>query len=102
MAAMRNASQRPKEPGIRQFKGATVYDWDSEPSEMRPSEFVESTLASPMWTTPSRLEAPALEVRRPRPPRKQGGVGTVWLAVAVSMALGAGLLMAALRWLPPR
>lgn len=101
---MRNASQRPQEQGIRRFKGVTVFDWDSEPSEMRPSEFVESTLASPMWTTPSRLEAPvpALEVRRPRPPRKQGGVGTVWLALAVAVALGAGMLLAALRWLPHR
>ena len=99
---MRTGKQRPSERGIRKFKGETVFDWDSEPSEMRPSEFVESTLASPMWTTPSRLEAAPLETRRAGPPRKQGGVGTVWLALAVAVALGSALLEAAVHWLSHR
>lgn len=80
---------------VRKFKGSTVYDWDSEPSDERPSEFTAGAAVS----VPAHRAATGLEQRRARPARKRGGLSTL----AVSMLLlgvsaGACMLLLA-RWL---
>ena len=57
------------------FKETTVFDWDSEPAEERPSEFAHSALSG---------FAPL----RPRPRRVTKAFGTVLLAGAAALSLG--------------
>ncbi len=80
---------------MRVYKGVTVFDWDHEPTDMRPSAFVESTQHSThydsVWAPSTQTRASMLERRRPRPPRKRGGMGTgvVLGVLAVGVAFGA-------------
>lgn len=88
------ANQQAQRSQVRTFKGTTVFDWDVEPSDERPSEFVESSLHMGLNTScrPSGFAQLPPEVLRPRPPPKRGG-GNPWLlalAVVAGVA-GAGL-----------
>jgi len=108
------AEKQQQQPNVRKFKGTTVFDWDSEPSEERPSEFAESSLylsqtaisrssgfhkrggdfsASSRGSSYSTLERP-----RARPAQKKGGSGTIWLAVGMVLVITAGGLYGLMRW----
>lgn len=93
---------------IRKFKGTTVFDWDSEPSEERPSEFAESSLylSQTAIARPSGYSSrgsgyanSTLERPRARPAQKKGGSSTLWLALAMVLVITAGGLYGLMRWL---
>jgi len=87
---------------IRRFKGETVFDWETEPSIERPSEMVEPTQYGALWAAASPSGYGGLEVRRPRPPRKRGGLGQAWLAVVLAVALAALAIIGYVRFAPLR
>lgn len=59
------------------FKETTIYDWDSEPAEERPSEFAQSAMSG---FAPLRTHR--------RPPRVNKAFRTVLLAGATALSLG--------------
>ncbi|MEW6707921.1 MAG: hypothetical protein AB1430_24000 [Pseudomonadota bacterium] len=86
----------PRTSDIRRFKGETVYDWESEPADERPTEFGASTGFSTYsgyfhTTADSSLERRRRAARRYR--RK--GSGGLVLGVVVVMAVVTGLLYVA-------
>lgn len=85
---------------VRVFKGETVFDWDAEPSDERPSTFVESTQYGALLQMPRRSMPVPLEVRRPRPPRKRAGVGNAWVGLIVAVGLAAIAIVAYMRFAP--
>ncbi|MFY9510649.1 MAG: hypothetical protein WAQ05_06730 [Rubrivivax sp.] len=112
---MGQKQQQPDSTNIRKFKGTTVFDWDAEPSEERPSEFAESSLYLGQtaisrssgfhkrggdFSTPSRSNSYSqLERARPRPPQKKGGSNAVWvIAIGMVLAITAGGLYGLMRW----
>lgn len=84
---------------MRVYKGETVFDWDFEPTDERPSAFAESTQYGRLWA-PSTRSPSSLEVARPRPPRKRGGIGTAWVVTIVGLAVVAGVLFGYLKSRP--
>jgi hypothetical protein len=78
---------------VRVYKGQTVFDWDHEPSDERPSAFVESTQYGQLWAPSTRAPGAGLEVARARPPRKQGGIGAGWIALIIGLAVAAGAVI---------
>ena len=106
-------AEKQQQPNVRKFKGTTVFDWDSEPSEERPSEFAESSLhltqtaisrssgfhkrggdfSSSRSSGYSTLERPTV-----RPAQKRGGSGTIWLALGLVGIITAGGLYGLMRW----
>jgi hypothetical protein len=73
----------------RDFKDTQVYDWDAEPKDERPSEFIPSTGFSSL-SGYYAMPPDASVYRRSR--RRGGGVG-LWLVAALVVTLGAvGLL----------
>ncbi len=73
--------------GVRQFKGSTVFDWDAEPADERPSEFSRSTGYSGL-SSYTALDTPAA-----RRVSRQSGSVSFWLGVAVVIGLSvAGIL----------
>lgn len=94
----RGDRQQNHQDAVRVYKGVTVFDWDHEPSDMRPSAFVESTQYDSVWAPSTQTRASMLERRRPRPPRKRGGVGTGLVVVVVLLALGVGAALGAWHW----
>ena len=73
---------------VRRFKGETVFDWEAEPSSERPSEFTESTQTQygHVFAPSTRSRNSTLEVARPRPPQKRGGLGAMcgWATAQIS------------------
>jgi hypothetical protein len=84
---------------VRKFKGETVFGWEHEPADERPSEFAPTTRYDTLWTTPLRAPAPALEIPRPRPAQKRGGFNNVWLALVLAVALAGSAIFGVVRWL---
>jgi hypothetical protein len=93
MPAMARDRHQQHQDAVRVYKGETVFDWDSEPADERASAFVESTQYGQLWAPSTRSMASSLEVPRPRPPRTQGGVGTLWIVLIVGFAVAAGVLI---------
>jgi hypothetical protein len=105
--------QQHRTDAVRKFKGTTVFDWDSEPSEERPSEFAESSLYLSQ-TAISRSSGfskrggdfshsrssgySTLERARPRPAQKRGGSNTLWWALGMVAVITAGGLYGLIRW----
>ena len=104
--------QQQRAESVRKFKGTTVFDWDSEPSEERPSEFAESSLHLSQ-TAISRSSGfskrggdfsarssgySTLERPRARPAQKRGGNGTIWLAIGMVIVITGGGLWGLMRW----
>jgi len=83
---------------VRRFKGETVFDWDNEPTSERPSEFTESTQYSGLWGPTTRPRNSTLEVPRPRPPKKRGGIGATWIAIIIAFAVTAGAVIGYMRY----
>ncbi len=85
---------------VRRFKGETVFDWEAEPSSERPSEFTESTQTNygNVFAPSSRSRASTLEVPRPRPPQKRGGIGALWIGIIIAFALSAGTVIGYMRY----
>jgi len=99
MSREHHSRQSPATTGeIRKFKGATVFEWDSEPADERPSEFAETTQIAGPWGPASNNAYVALETRRSRPrtPRR-GSSTTLWLALALVAAIGGGGLFALMK-----
>ena len=72
---------------VRRFKGTTVFDWESEPSIMRSTEFEHSTVPSSLWEA-SRLDSSTL--RQTRLPQRRGlSAVVVYLIVAVAVSTAA-------------
>lgn len=105
--------QQPRAEAVRKFKGTTVFDWDSEPSEERPSEFAESSLHLSQtaisrssgfhkrggdFSTSRSSGYSTLERPRARPAQKKGGSGTLWVALGMVLAITAGGLYGLMRW----
>jgi len=84
---------------IRRFKGETVFDWETEPADERPSELAEPTQYGALWA-PTRSPYVGLEVPRARPPRKRGGLGNAWIAVLLTVALAAAAILGYVRYGP--
>jgi hypothetical protein len=78
---------------VRQFKGSTVFDWDAEPADERPSEFARSTGYSGL-SSYSALDTPAA-----RRASRRGGSGSLWVAVAVVIGLSVAGILALARLL---
>ena len=111
---LRMAEKQKQQPGVRKFKGTTVFDWDSEPSEERPSEFAESSVflsqtaisrssgfhkrGGDFSTTRGSSGYSSLERPSVRPAQKRGGSGTIWLALGMVLVITAGGLYALMRW----
>ena len=76
---------------MRVYKGVTVFDWDHEPTDMRPSAFVESTQYDAVWAPSTQTRVSMLESRRPRPPRKRGGLGTLGVVSVLAVATLVGV-----------
>ena len=87
---------------IRRFKGETVFGWENEPADERPSELSGSTQYGALWAPMTRPPASTLEVARPRPPQKRGGRTNVWLATLLIVTLAAGGLLGVVRLLQAR
>ncbi len=85
---------------MRVFKGETVFDWESEPASERPSAFAESTQQGRAGPSSRRGPASTLEVARPRPPRKQGGIGTTWVVAILGLAVAAGAFIGYVKMRP--
>ena len=85
---------------VRRFKGETVFDWEAEPSSERPSEFTESTQTQygHVFAPSTRSRNSTLEVARPRPPQKRGGLGAMWIAIVISFAVVAGSVIGYTRY----
>jgi hypothetical protein len=87
---------------IRRFKGETVFGWEHEPADERPSVHPETTQYGALWAPLTRPPASTLEVARPRPPRKRGASPNAWLAVLLVVALAAGAIVGVVRFLQAR
>lgn len=73
------------------FKTTQVFDWEAEPKDERPSEFVPSTGFSSLSGYYS-MPPDASVMRRTR---RSGGSGAVlWLSAALVIALGALAMLA--------
>ncbi len=85
---------------VRRFKGETVFDWEAEPSTERPSEFTESTQThyNSVFAPSTRSRNSSLEVARPRPPQKRGGIGALWIGIIVAFAIAAGTVIGYMRY----
>lgn len=73
------------------FKTTQVFDWESEPKDERPSEFVPSTGFSSLsgyYAMP-----PDSRIMRGRR-RRGGGVSVLWLATGFVIAVGTSALLA--------
>ncbi len=83
---------------VRRFKGETVYDWESEPADERPTEFGASTGFSSYSGYFHSTQDSALERRRrmARRHRRKGSGGLV-LGLVVTLALVSGVLYVASR-----
>ena len=64
------------------IKPTHIYDWDIEPVDERPSEFMNSS----SWSASSSFHPPVPQVRRP--PLRFGFVGVLFAALTL-LALGA-------------
>jgi hypothetical protein len=87
---------------IRRFKGETVFGWENEPADERPSALANSTQYGALWAPLTRPPASTLEVARPRPPQKRGSRTNVWLAVVLVLTLAAGAIVGVVRLLQAR
>jgi hypothetical protein len=79
--------QKNRTAEVRRFKGTTVFDWESEPSIMRPTEFEHSTVPSSLWEA-SRLDSSTLRQTR-RPQRRALSAVVVYLIIAVAVSTAA-------------
>jgi hypothetical protein len=83
--------------GQPQFKQTQIFDWDAEPSDERPSEFVQSTGYSVLsgYYSTYDTRAGSGQLRR----RKTGGVNLVLVAAGVFVGMGAAALMGILHFI---
>ena len=90
---------RPAVPSkVRRFKGETVYDWESEPADERPTEFGASTGFSTYSGYFHSTADSSLERRRRMARRyKRKGSGGLVIGLAVVMAAVTGVLYIASR-----
>lgn len=87
----RSGRHQQHQDAVRVYKGVTVFDWDHEPTDMRPSAFAESTQYDAVWAPSTQTRTSMLERRRPRPPRKRGGLGTVGVIAVLAVATLVGV-----------
>jgi hypothetical protein len=87
---------------IRKFKGETVFGWEHEPADERPSQFSDTTQYGALWAPLTRPPTSPLEVARPRPPQKRGAAPNAWLAALLVVTLAAGAIFGAVRLLQER
>ena len=75
------------------FKTTQVFDWESEPKDERPSEFVPTT---GFWSLSGYYSMPpdAQAMRRQHRGRRGGGGAVLWLSAALVVTLGALALLA--------
>ncbi len=108
------AEKQQQQANVRKFKGTTVFDWDSEPSEERPSEFAESSLSlsqtaisrssgfskrgGDFSTVARNTGHSTLERARARPAQKRGGSRTLWFALGMVLVITVGGLYGLVRW----
>ena len=78
---------------IRKFKGETVFDWESEPSDERPTEFGSSTQFSSTgyshltgYSQLSGYSTLESERRASRPRRRVKRRGSVWVPATLVFA----------------
>lgn len=83
---------------VRQFKDTTVFDWDAEPADERPSEFV-STSYSVLSGFSTLSGYSTLDAHRARKSERQGSLGTLLVALLVFFAIGVGGLFGLMRLL---
>lgn len=84
-------------PAVRQFKGETVYDWETEPADERPTVFGASTGFD---GHSSLFDASTLERQRRARRRSRGRARAsrgLWLPVLVVLSLSSALMYAAAR-----
>ena len=74
----------------RDFKPTQVFDWESEPRDERPSEFVQSTGYSPLSGYYAMPDTDSLPSRRPV---RSGGSNTALWIGALILTLGAAGLV---------
>lgn len=95
--------RKPSESTIRRFKGETVYDWESEPADERPTEFGASTGFSTHSGFFHSTVDSSLERRRRMARRyKRKGSGGLVTGLVVVMAVVTGVLYLASRVLSLR
>jgi hypothetical protein len=83
---MQRAS-RSRQSDVRRFKETTVFEWENEPAQGRPSDFVPSTSTGPL----SGLGATSAGTRRPAYRRGGGFLGFIVFLLTV-LAAGAWAL----------
>jgi len=86
---------------IRKFKGETVFDWEAEPSDERPTEFGSSTQFSSTtgyshltgYSQLSGYSTLESERRSSRPRRRTRRSGSIWVPATLVFAFAvSGLL----------
>ncbi len=98
---MTNNRRRPSND-VRKFKGETVYDWDAEPSIMRPTGFEHSTVPSSLWEPSSRFGPSTLRASQERARARRRGFSTLAIALVVVVAATAAILAGVARYLHAR
>lgn len=94
---------KPSSSTVRRFKGETVYDWESEPADERPTEFGASTGFSTYSGYFHSTQDSSLERHRRMARRyKRKGSGGLVIGVALVMAAVTGVLYLASRILLQR
>jgi hypothetical protein len=82
---------RQRSSTVRRFKGETVYDWESEPADERPTgfdastSFAASTLSTSGFHSTSTYNS-TLEARRRAARYKRRGSVSVWLMLGFVLA----------------
>jgi hypothetical protein len=109
LAEGKHMAQKPqrRSEDVRKFKGTTVIDWDSEPTQERPSEFAESSLflSQSAISRPSKVggrsgQVHHLERARPRPAQKRGGsAAALWMGLLLVVVVAGGGLYGLMHFL---
>jgi hypothetical protein len=95
---MRGIMAKPSTSSVRRFKGETVYDWESEPADERPTEFGASTgFSSYSGYFHSTLDSELERRRRMARRYRRKGSGGLVLGLTVVMAVVTAALYLASR-----
>lgn len=84
---MPNIDSRHPEAAVRQFKGSTVFDWEIEPHEERPSQWGHDTRAE--WAGPALISSAHLRPRDPAGPSRPVCAVVLIAAMLIGAHLGA-------------